>query len=188
MARAASPQRRMVRLGSATAALLLAGGALSACAPHESGAAAIVGNRVISDNDVQTATSEVNTALPGLSSRVTTGVTVVSLIIAPYVLRTAAASGHGVSDSQAKAAIAKLGTPSRATLEFVRSQLAVSQLTPADQKSVLAQLKAARIKVSPRYGSFDPSTVQLAAPLPNWVKREPGEAPTQSGTGGSTGP
>lgn len=180
--------RLLTRLAGVTAGALVATGALSACAPHEPGAAAIVDNRVISDDDVQTATTEVNTALPDLQSKLTTGTTVVSLIIAPYVLDAAAAGGHGVSDSQAKQAIAKLANPSPATLQFVRSQLAVSALTPTEQQSVLGQLKKARIKVSPRYGSFNPATVQLAAPLPNWVKRDAGEAPTQSGTGGSTGP
>lgn len=183
--RATASRPRQAR--AVAACVLLGAGALSGCAPHESGAAAIVGDRVISDADVQTATSQVNTALPNLQSRLTNGTTVVSLIIAPYVLGAAASGGHAVSTTQARQAISKLANPSSATLTFVQSQLAVNQLTPAQVTAVLAQLKAAKIRVSPRYGTFNPKTVQLASPLPNWVKLGPGEAPTQSGTGGSTG-
>lgn len=172
----------------ATVAAALALGAalaLSACGAQP-GAAAIVGGRVISDHDVQTAATETNRGIPGMNTKLTSADTLVSLILAPYVLEAARNGGHGISDSQARSVLSKLPNPSDATLEFVRTQLAIQSLTQADQQSILEKLSTQKITVNPRYGTFDAARLRLNGQAePNWIKPEatPAPAPSQAPAG-----
>jgi hypothetical protein len=151
--------------------------ALTACGPQQAGAAAIVGDRVISDQDVQTAAQETNKAVEGLNTKLSSSDTLVSLILAPYVLDAAARDGHGVSDSQARQVLSKLANPSPATLDFVKTQIAIQNLTAADQQSILDKLAKEKITVNPRYGTFDAKKLQLDRTTePNWIKARPATA------------
>ena len=159
---------------AASAALALGAAiALTACGPQQAGSAAIVGDRVISDRDVQTAAQETNKGVEGLKQPFTSSDTLVFLIVSPYVLDAAARGGHGVSESQARQALTKLPNPAPATLEFARTFIALQGLTPDEVQSVLAQVQKAKVSVSPRYGKLDLKTLRLDTREPNWIKSTP---------------
>jgi hypothetical protein len=161
------------RAAAPVALVLGAALALSGCGPQQAGAAAIVGDRVISDQDVQTAAQETNKGVEGLQQPFTASDTLVFLIVSPYVLDAAAKGGHGVSESQAKAALTKLPNPSPATLEFARTFIALQGLTQEQVQGVLAEVQKAKITVNPRYGKLDPKTLRLDTSEPNWIKKVP---------------
>lgn len=165
--------RRAAIAAGAAASALAATLALSGCGVQTAGAAAVVNGRVISDNDAQTAAVQTNAGVPNLSQPFTPANAVVVLILAPYVLDAAAAGGHAVSAAQAKQTLSKLADPAPATIELVRTQLAISQLTEADKTRILDQVKKADIRVSPRYGSFDPAQVGFVPRQPNWMVPTP---------------
>jgi len=151
----------------AVAVLLGATLALSACGTQP-GAAAIVNGTTISDKDVQTVSLELKKALQG-QQQFTSSIVLVNLILEPYVLAEAKRTGKDVSDAQARKAIAKVASPSRATLDFVRMQLAIPSLSQAGQQSIMAKLGKAKITVNPRYGTFDAKR-GLVPTAPNWIK------------------
>ena len=152
--------------------------ALTACGPQQAGAAAIVGDRVISDKDIQTAAQETNKGVQGLRQPITSQQTLRFLIIAPYLLDAAAKGGHGVSESEAKQVLSKLPNPSPATIEFVRAILASQLVTPEEGQVVESRLRKAHVTVNPRYGKLDLATLQFDTTPPNWIKSTP--APTAS--------
>jgi len=151
----------------AAAVLLGATLALSACGTQP-GAAAIVDGTTISDKDVQTISLDLKKAVQG-EQQFTSSAILVNLILEPYVLAEAKRTGKNVSDAQARKAIAKLANPSRATVDFVRMQLAIPSLSQAGQQSILARLGKAKITVNPRYGTFD-AKKGLVPTAPNWIK------------------
>ena len=67
--------------------------------------------------------------MPGVEQKVTPADTLVSLILAPYVLDQAEKDGKGISESQARAAVKEIKNPAPATLEFVRTSLAANGLS-----------------------------------------------------------
>jgi hypothetical protein len=166
---------------------------LSACSNTQAGAAAVVGDRRITVSDLQTATSEVSTIV-GDPSQVNQQLVLGWLIAHPYVVQVATEQGHGVSPqdalgyfTRAKFTNAQGGTkPSEASIEAVQSAVALSLLTgqqtatPESAKKatdeVLADLKAAHVKVNPRYGTFDykwdeqTQSFTLSPRSPDWLQ------------------
>lgn len=170
------------RMALPAALVLGAAVALSGCGAQP-GAAAIVNDRVISNHDAQVAADQTNAAVPGLQQKLTPANTLVSLILAPYVLAKASASGHGVSVSQAEQILAKVPNPAASTVEFVRTQLALQSLSPQDQQAILDEVGKAKITVSPRYGTFDPKKLALDTNArPNWISKD-SATPTTSASG-----
>jgi hypothetical protein len=157
---------------SAAASLALLLGAclaLSGCGAQQSGAAAIVNDTVISDQEAQSVTSELNKLAEG-GQQVRTSDALISLILAPYVLAEAERAGKTVSVAQARKVIAKVADPSPATIKFVQMQLAIQDLDQASKTSILNQLGKVKITVNPRYGVFDPEQIALTPTTPNWIK------------------
>jgi len=113
-----------------TVVLLVATLALSACGSQQAGAAAIVNGSTISEKNVQTVSTQLNTLAQG-EQKLTSSIVLLNLILAPYVLAEADRAGKGVPDVQARKVIAKVDKPSRQTLDFVRMQLAIPSLTTA---------------------------------------------------------
>ena len=142
--------------------------ALSACGTQQPGAAAIVDGTPISEKDVQTVSLQLNTLAQG-QQQVAPSTILLDLVLAPYVLAEAKRTGKDVSDAQARKAIDKVASPSRATLDFVRMQLAIPSLSQAGQQSIMAKLGKAKITVNPRYGTFDAKR-GLVPTAPNWIK------------------
>lgn len=160
---------RTARLVFPSALLLGATLALSGCGAQQSGAAAIVNDTVISDQDVQTVSAEVNRIDPD-GQKLSSSDALLSLILAPYVLAEAKRAGKTVSASQARKVIAKVTDPSPSTITFVQMQLAVQQLDDASKSSIVGELGKAKITVNPRYGTFDATQIAITPTAPNWIK------------------
>jgi hypothetical protein len=168
--------RRTSRAALVTVVLLVAAVALSACGNQQAGAAAIVDGTSISEKDVQTVTTQLNTLAQG-GQKLSQSIVLVNLILAPYVLAEADRAGKGVPDAQAQKAIAKVDKPSRQTLDFVRMQLAIPSLTDPAKAAILAKVAKAGITVNPRYGTFDAKQIAISPSSPNWIKASAPAAP-----------
>ena len=154
----------------ATTLLLGASLALTACdAAQESGAAAIVNDAVISDQDVQTVTAELNSISPA-GEKLSVSNALLSLILEPYVLAEAEKAKKTVSVEEARKVIEKVADPSPRTISFVQMQLALPELDQPSREAIVKELGKARITVNPRYGTFDPTQVTLTPVSPNWIK------------------
>jgi hypothetical protein len=178
---------------------------LSGCGSPQAGAAAVVDGRRITVGELQTATSEVRTIVND-PSQVNQELVLGWLIAHPYVVQVATEQGHGVSPqdalgifTRAKFTNAQGGTtPSQASVEAVQTAYALSVLTGQDTATpesakkatdeVLADLKAAHVKVNPRYGTFDytwdaqTQSFTLSPSSPNWLQhtQQPAASPSPS--------
>jgi hypothetical protein len=165
-----TPSRtRTSRAALATVVLLVAALALSACGGQQASAAAIVNGTTISQKDVQTVSTQLNTLAQG-EQKLTPSVVLLNLILAPYVLAEADRAGKSVPDAQARKVIAKVDKPSRQTLDFVRMQLAIPSLSTAAKAAILTKVAKAKIAVNPRYGTFDAKQIAISQNTPNWIK------------------
>ncbi len=163
---------RMVFAARSLTVLLGATLALSACGSQAPGAAAIVDGSTISEKEVQTVSAELNTIAQG-QTKLTPGIVLVNLILAPYVLAEASRTGKTVTDAEARKVIAKVPNPSPATMDFVRMQLEIPNLSTASKTAILAKLAKADVSVNPRYGTFDRAKIALLPSAPNWIKTSP---------------
>jgi hypothetical protein len=143
--------------------------ALSACGAQESSAAAIINGTSISDKDVQGVTDQLNILSQG-GQKLSPSNTLLSLILAPYVLAEAKRVGKTVSESQARQVIAKISDPSPATITFVRMQLALQGLDQASRTAIVSKLGKAKITINPRYGTLDTKRIAMTPTSPNWIK------------------
>jgi hypothetical protein len=163
--------RRRGRIAAvALAAALCLAPALSGCST-QAGAAALVGDRRISVSDLQTATTQLK-ALVQDPAQITQQLVLGWLIANPYAVRVAAKKGKGVSRddalrffSQANFKDAAGGTtPSEPAVSAVQTAYALQllagqdvdqQTAKANVDEIIAGLKADKVTVNPRYGSFD---------------------------------
>ena len=164
---------------------------LGACGT-QAGAAAVVGDRRITVDELQTATSEVRSIVQD-PSQVTQQLVLGWLIAHPYVVQVASEQGKGVSRQDAQTFFTRSNfktqdggtTPSDSAVDAVQTAYALSLLTGQDSSpevakrsvdEVLADLKAAKVTVNPRYGTFDykwdeqTATFTLSPRSPNWLK------------------
>ena len=167
--RATSSRTPTSRMAFAAVLLLGATVAVSGCGAQQPSAAAIVNDTVISDQDVQSVSNQLN-KLATDGQQLKTSDALLSLILAPYVLAEAKRVGKTVSDSQARQVIAKVTDPSPSTIQFVQMQLEIQGLDQASKTSIVNQLGKAKITVNPRYGTFDAKQVTLTPITPNWFK------------------
>lgn len=165
-----TPSRtRTSRAALTTVVLFVAALALSACGSQQAGAAAIVNGTTISEKNVQTVSTQLNTLAQG-EQKLTTSIVLLNLILAPYVIAEADRAGKGVPDAQARKVITQVDKPTRQTLDFVRMQLAIPSLTTAAKTAILAKVAKADITVNPRYGTFDAEQIVISPNTPNWIK------------------
>ena len=150
--------------------------ALSGCGAQQPGAAVIVNDTtvrhqdiVISDEDAQSVSEELNTLAQG-GQELKVSDALLSLILAPYVLDEAKRVGKTVSASEARKVIAKVANPSPSTIAFVQMQLAIQKLDQASKTRIVDELGKVKITVNPRYGAFDVTTITLTPIEPNWIK------------------
>jgi hypothetical protein len=155
----------------AFAAVLLLGAtaAVSGCGAQQPGAAAIVNDTVISDQDVQSVSNQLN-KIATAGQQLKTGDALLSLILAPYVIAEAERVGKTISVSQARQVIAKVSDPSPSTVQFVQMQLEIQRLDQTSKNLIVGELGKAKITVNPRYGVFDPKQIVLTPVSPNWIK------------------
>ena len=167
--RSLSGRTRTSRMAFAAVLLLGATAAVSGCGAQQSSAAAIVNDTVISDQDVQSVSNQLNKMATD-GQQLKTSDALLSLILAPYVLAEAKRVGKTVSVSQARQVIAKVPDPSPSTIQFVQMQLEIQQLDQASKTLILGELDKVKITVNPRYGVFDPKQIALTPASPNWIK------------------
>jgi hypothetical protein len=175
------------------AAALLAGVyGVSACGTTQAGAAAVVGDRRITVDDLQTATTQIR-SIVSQPDQVTQQLVLSWLIANPYVVQVASENNRGVSREDATRFFTQAGfkdeqgggnTPSDPAVTAVQTAYALQLLTgqgstpEVAQKSVneiIAMLKAADVRVSPRYGTFSyawdaqTQSFPLTPRNPNWL-------------------
>ena len=116
------------------------------------------------------------------------------LILAPFVLNQAKASGSWVPDERYNAALAKVPDALPGTKDLIGVSIALQPgiLTDADVTAIVDGLKKANVQLDPRYGTFDPSTGGFLAPDNNWIRPTatpaPGGAPTATPAPTATAP
>jgi hypothetical protein len=214
VSRPARPRSTRGGAALALAASLAVAPLLAACQPAQAGAAAVVGDRRVTVEEVQTATTELRSIVQD-PTQISQDLVLGWLITSPYVLQVASDQGQGVSTQDAQRffqqanfkAVGGGSTPSDASVEAVQTAYALQKLTGqgSDQKTaqaavdtILADLKSAGVKVNPRYGTFDyrwdaqSGTFSLSPHTSNWLQPAPGATapagqPAPSGTPGEGG-
>jgi hypothetical protein len=207
--RRTAPQTLRVpaRIGVLAAVLLAVAVALTGCsAVAKARSAAFVDGQAISDTEVAQVTKQYNDTLStSAQDRLQEPQTLGLLILAPFVLNQAKASGSWVPDERYNAALAKVPNASEGTRNLIGVSIALQPgiLNDQDVTAIVAALQKADVQLDPRYGVFDPSTGGFHAADNNWIRptavattapsgAPPAtQAPTQSPTGaapGTTGP
>lgn len=156
--------------------------ALSACSGSTSAeTAAVVDGRVITEQEVREATSQINKAF-NPQQPLTAAQTLTLLIRAPYINEAAAAAGRAQSESAARAALKDFPeTPADSTVEILQAEASLQQVDDAGRQELTKKFAEIDMKINPRYGRFDPQQASLVATSPNWlVPAAPAaSAPTQ---------
>jgi hypothetical protein len=181
--------RRITGLALVAAATLTA----SACGTMQAGAAAVVGDRRISVADLQRATTDIDAYAKAQdpNSTVSQEKILLFMILAPDLVDAAAQAGVGVSADTARQELGKYGVakPSQAAVEAMRGLAALNSLKQADKQNELnafvTKLRSEKVEVNPRYGTFDPTSVNIVAVSPDWLVGSP--AATPNGIGGDGG-
>jgi len=144
--------------------------ALSACSGSTSAeTAAVVDGRVITEQEVREATSQINRAF-NPQQPLTAAQTLTLLIRAPFINEAAAAAGRAQSESAARAALKDFPeTPADSTVEILQAEASLQQIDDAGRQELTKQFAEADMKINPRYGRFDPQQASLVATSPNWL-------------------
>jgi hypothetical protein len=176
--------------------------ALSGCGTTQAGAAAIVGDHRITVSDLQTATTELKRLVQD-PTQITQELVLGWLIANPAAVEVATQKGQAVSRDDALRFFSQANftnpaggtTPSEAAITAVQTAYALQLLAgqdvdPAAAKAnvdqVLADLKAEKVTVNPRYGTFDyawdaqTQSFTLSPTKVSWLT-------TPSGSSGSSG-
>ncbi|MGN6610199.1 MAG: hypothetical protein ACTHLJ_00340 [Angustibacter sp.] len=176
--------RRAGRRGfKAAAAAAVAAVALAACTPAQAGAAAVVGDRRISTNEVSQATQGIKQGNPQLAQGQGLDRTVLFfLVISPYVLSAAEQNGVGVSADTARQMLPNTPDPDPGAVRVLRTFVALQKLQEAGKNDALTQIQkdvtAAEPELNPRYGTFDVKQMAVVDAPPNWIA--PSAEPTAS--------
>jgi hypothetical protein len=186
------------RFGALVALLVAAALVLGACSTLDRGrTAAFVDGRSITESEVAAVTRQYNDTLSTSSQdRLQEPQTLGLLILAPFVLKQAAASGSWVPDERYNAALARVPDPLEGTRQIIGASIALQPgvLKDTDVTAIINALKKANVQLDPRYGTFDPNTGGFLAADQNWLRptatssAAPTGAPpdTEPPTGGST--
>jgi hypothetical protein len=160
--------RRVGRLSVAAGLLALA---LTGCTTFQKGStAAFVDGQPISRSEVAQVTQQYNDNLStSAQDRLQEPQTLGLLILAPFVLDQAKASGSWVPDERYNAALAKVPNASPGTKDLIGVSIALQPgvLSDKDVTAIVAALKKADVQLDPRYGTFDPSTGGFLPPNNN---------------------
>jgi hypothetical protein len=151
-------------------AALVAAGALVLSGCGTTDTAAVVDGRVISEQAIQTASTQYNEQFKP-QQPLTTDSVLNWLIWSPSLLAEAKAAGQAQSQAQALAMLANITDPDPATVELVQAQNALNAIRNDSDasKKVLARIGKLTVTVNPRYGTFDPQSGLLSASVPNWL-------------------
>ncbi|MGZ4625053.1 MAG: hypothetical protein ACXV3S_02000 [Kineosporiaceae bacterium] len=183
----AGSRRRVTAVALATGLLLLP--MLAGCGTRQAGAAAVIDDRRITVDDVQTSTQQIR-HLQG-AEEVTQEQVLLLLLAEPYAVDAANKANVGVSEADARKALeGSVSDPDQATVDLMRSNLALSALSQSQNGNaavdqVLQQLAAASPLINPRYGRFDMMQKAIVPVTESWLS--PGSSPGAS-TGGQPQP
>lgn len=171
---------------TAVAATLVVAAGVSACSPREAGAAAVLDNRRVSLSQVTQAVQGIKVGNPELAQGEGLDRTVLFfLVLAPYVLSEAQQAGVGASEDEARALLPKAPDPDPNAVRVLRTFLALQKLQQAGKTDALgriqADLKSSGVRLNPRFGRLDTSTLQIVDRTPNWL------VPVQSAATGQPG-
>lgn len=168
------------------AAVLVAALALatSACSPRETGAAAVVGERRVTTQELQNALTGLKAGNPQFAQvEQLDRLVLFDLIAEPYLVSAAEGAGLGVSPSEAQAALPATPNADPAAIRALRGQIALNKLNQAQATDALgavaSRLRSAGVRVSPRYGRFDDKTLSVVDAAPNWL---PAPSPSATST------
>lgn len=155
----------------------------AACSPEEAGAAAVVGDRRITNEQLQSAVTDLREGSPDAAQVPQLDRLVLFAIIAePYVLPAARAEGLGVAPAEAEAALPRSESPGPDAVRALQSLIALNKLEQGQKQEALSavatQLRDAGVRVSPRFGRFDPQAMTIVDAQPNWLVPAPKTPPT----------
>lgn len=155
----------------------------AACSPEEAGAAAVVGDRRITNEQLQSAVTDLREGSPDAAQVPQLDRLVLFAIIAePYVLPAARAEGLGVAPAEAEAALPRGESPGPDAVRALQSLIALNKLEQGQKQEALSavatQLRDAGVRVSPRFGRFDPQAMTIVDAQPNWLVPAPKTPPT----------
>lgn len=142
--------------------------------------AAVVNGQTITDEQVHEATTQVNS----VSAQPVSPSSIARLFVYGKVLLPIMAdNGKGVSDDTARSALDKLNDPSPATLEVLKTAVAMQSMPTELRSTFIGKLSSASVAINPRYGSWNPSALAagqdpIAASSPNWLKNAPTATPS----------
>lgn len=175
----------MIRRGLVlpSAALVAAFLALGGCSVIEKAhSAAIVDGRPITDAEVAQATKEYNTHVAkSPQQRIPEARALTYLMLSSFVLDQVQKSGSWKPDDRYNGIIASIPNASPSTVALIKTAQAASALTQQDITAIVDRLKAARIELDPRYGTFDPTSGGSVPTVENWIKPPATATPTPSG-------
>ncbi len=158
--------------------------ALAGCSLGTPGVAAQVGKREISTEQLGAAVAGIKSgnAEYGRSPNLEQ-LTLTFLILAPIVEKIASAAGLGVSDDDAKSALAQDRTPDPQAVRVLKTFIAIQKISQAQGEQGVAQiqsaLRAAKPKVNPRFGKFDAKSIAVVQDPPNWLQPKPSPGPAE---------
>lgn len=149
--------------------------ALTGCGTNDT--AAIVDGTRISEADAATAAQQINKQFPPDPTNpdsvpMTTTRAVGLLIYAPAIIAVATESGHPQAADGARSQLTNIADPNPATIEMVRANNALTVLhasDPAGLTKVLARIRALKVSLNPRFGTFDAAKSQIVPLAEPWV-------------------
>lgn len=168
-----TPTVRRVVAGLALAGALVTAG----CGSLETDRAATVDGRVISETEVQSVMTQFNGMKQPRLDPLTPASTLSLLVQARPALEYFGEHGVVASESVAQQEAGNRGVrnPSDATLEALRFLDALQQasdsgaFSQADQQELIQRIADQKVKVNPRYGTFDPTNISVTASQPDWI-------------------
>jgi hypothetical protein len=144
-------------------------------------AAAVVNDHVITQDDVQTTYTQLQTAKYDFSQ----DVVLTALIAAPLLEKALAPSGGWKPDSTYAQVLTTIPDATESTKEFIAavSLIQAQTMTPAEVQTYRTELKNADISVNPRFGEVvhsnqGPVYFTIGQSTPNWIKSSSTPAPT----------
>ncbi|HEY3436046.1 MAG TPA: hypothetical protein VGK35_00040 [Actinotalea sp.] len=183
--------RRSSRALAGVTALVLVGAALLGGCSARPGVAAVVGDRTISQSELETAQKDLLTVV----AKADASNVLSALVAAPFFIDAAAENGVGVSADEARAAIEKeqvsaqasagsdagapatvvtpvpLGDDAVQIIQFSMALDKIRTLSDADTiiTGVTDKIAATHLDVNPRYGQMDPGTGSITPLALPWI-------------------
>jgi hypothetical protein len=190
-----------MRRGLRSSALVVAAAVLTltaACGAQEAGSAAVVGERRITQSDLQQATQQVQQFFDaqaqtsgGQPQPVDQRQVLSILVAAPFITDAAQKAGAGTSENDARDIIvASVPEPAPSTLDYVRASVALNRLGALGQEqgqqainTAITAINEAQPRINPRYGQWDSERITITDTRPNWLP-----SPTPSPSPGAPQP